>query len=126
MDKQEQDLLIIDEKEKTLYEKLRERFRYGHAVEDIPLVHLAVDCGVNYRDAQGVLAEAIVDAWDAEDLEDDDPDHDPYGEDVYFFDEDEDDYEDVLVYGEDPDDDGIDDLEDEIDRIADLMAHGRL
>lgn len=115
----------MDEQEKTLYEKLRECFRYGYDVEDIPLVHLAVDCGVNYRDAQGVLAEAIVDAWDTEDLEDDDPDHDPYGEDVYFFDED--DYKDVLVYGDDPDDyDGIDDLEDEIDRQADLMAHGRL
>lgn len=85
-------------------------------------MHLAVDCGVNYRDAQDVLAEAIVDAWDADDLEDDDPD--PHGEDVYFFDED--DYSDVLVYGDDPDDNGIDDSEDEIDRKADLMTHGRL
>ena len=113
----------MDEQEERLYEKLRERFRYGHAVEDIPLVHLAVDCGVNYRDAQETLEKAIGDAWEAGDIDNDD--HDPYGEDVYFFDED--DYEDVLVYGDDPDDyDGINDLEDEIDRQADLMAHGRL
>ena len=88
-----------------------------------PLVHLAVDCGVNYRDAQDTLEKAIGDAWEAGEIDNDDPD--PYGEDVYFFDED--DCEDVLVYGDDPDDyDGINDLEDEIDRQADLMAHGRL
>ena len=52
----------MDEQEERLYEKLRERFRYGHAVEDIPLCIWQLTAGVNYRDAQDTLEKAIGDA----------------------------------------------------------------
>lgn len=120
MDEQEESLLIIDEKEKALYYKLWECFRCGYAEAEIPLVHLAVDCGVNYRDAQGIFESALSDAWEVGEIDNDDPD--PHNEDVYFFEDDDD----VLVYGEDPDDFYDGSVEGEIDRKADLMAHGRL
>ena len=105
----------IDEQEKTLYDEIRERFRIGYTEEDIPLIHIAIDAGVGFRDALDILADATVDAWVA--CEKDDPDGYDWDDD---FDEEDD------AYWGDDFDEGYD-LEDEIDRPeTDLMAHGRL
>ena len=171
----------MDEHEKQLYLKLKELLLHGYRENDIQLVHLAVDYGVNYRDAEDILVEALADAackvftewqkartafceylgidtskihppWDSDDklwqlrteigtfadivmrmnpdFHDEDDDSDPYGEDVYLLrdhdayeDEDSDLYDDGY-WGDDFDEGS--DLEDEIDRKADLIAHGRL
>ena len=48
--------------EKQLYDKLKALFLNGYREADIQLLHLALDYGVNYRDAEDILIEAVTDA----------------------------------------------------------------
>ena len=52
----------MKKEEKKLYAKLKELLLHGYREEDIRLLHLALDYGVSYRDAEDILVEALADA----------------------------------------------------------------